>query len=259
MTTDSTVIEMRDIRKQFGEIIALDGVDLTLREGEVLGLVGDNGAGKSTLIKCLAGAHQPTSGSIRIRGEEVAIDSPRNSKSLGIETTFQDLALAPNLTVAQNIFLGREEMIGADRVFGLLDKSSMRERAAELLDDLDIRVEPDQTVGDLSGGQRQLVAVSRMLLSDPDIVIMDEPTSALSVEGADRVLELIEQMRDQGISVLLISHNLEYLQQVADRIKVLHQGHDAGVLDAATVTRDEVVARMVSGRSTGEESDTQPA
>jgi ABC-type sugar transport system ATPase subunit len=259
MSTEGTVVEMREIHKQFGEIIALDGVDLTLREGEVLGLVGDNGAGKSTLIKCLAGAHEPTSGTVRLRGEAVVIDSPRAAKARGIETTFQDLALAPNLTVAQNVFLGREEMIGPDRVFGLLNRSAMRDRAGELLDDLEIDVSPDQTVGGLSGGQRQLVAVSRMLLSDPDIVIMDEPTSALSVEGADRVLELIEQMRDRGISVLLISHNLEYLQRVADRIKVLHQGHDAGVLDAETVTRDEVVSRMVSGRSGVEESEQTPA
>ena len=259
MSTEATVVEMREIHKRFGEIIALDGVDLTLREGEVLGLVGDNGAGKSTLIKCLAGAHEPTDGTIRLRGEAVVIDSPRAAKAHGIETTFQDLALAPNLTVARNVFLGREEMIGPDRVFGLLDKSAMRDRAGELLDDLEIDVAPDQTVGGLSGGQRQLVAVSRMLLSDPDIVIMDEPTSALSVEGADRVLELIEQMRDRGISVLLISHNLEYLQRVADRIKVLHQGHDAGVLDAETVTRDEVVSRMVSGRSGVEESEQTPA
>lgn len=259
MSTDDMIVEMRDIHKQFGEIVALDGVDLTLREGEVLGLVGDNGAGKSTLIKFLAGAHEPTSGTIRLRGEEVVIDDPRTAKSLGIETTFQDLALAANLNVAQNIFLGREDMIGPDRMLGLLDKSSMRERAGELLSDLNINVDPSQQVEGLSGGQRQLVAVSRMLLSDPDIVIMDEPTSALSVEGADRVLELIEQMQNRGISVLLISHNLEYLQQVADRIKVLHQGHDAGVLDANTVTRDEVVSRMVSGRSGSQESEPQSA
>lgn len=247
MPSDTPAVSMENIEKRYGEIVALDGVDLALRKGEILALVGDNGAGKSTLIKCLAGVHSPTSGTIHIDGQPVTIDSPRESKELGIETTFQDLALASNLTVAQNIFLGREVMKGLDRIFGILDKQSMNDRTRELLEDLEIDVEPNALVGDLSGGQRQLVAISRMLLTDPQVVVMDEPTSALSVEGADRVLELIEQLRDQGISVLLISHNLENVLQVADRVQVLYQGLDAGTVDGDTTTRDEIVARMVSG------------
>lgn len=247
MSTDTPIVSMENIGKTYGEIVALDGVDLELYEGEILALVGDNGAGKSTLIKCLAGVHSPTEGTIRVEGREVDIGNARESKDLGIETTFQDLALASNLTVAQNIFLGREETKGFDRLFSILDKSEMNSRAEELLEDLEIDVEPDAHVGDLSGGQRQLVAISRMLLTDPKIVIMDEPTSALSVEGAQRVLDLIEHLRDRGIAVLLISHNLEDVLQVADRIQVLYQGLDAGVVDGDTATRDEIVSRMVSG------------
>lgn len=247
MSTATPAVSMENIGKTYGEIVALDDVELALREGEILALVGDNGAGKSTLIKCLAGVHSPTSGTIRVGGQVVTIDTPREAKELGIETTFQDLALASNLTVAQNIFLGREEMKGPDRIFGILDKQRTNERARELLEDLEIDVEPDALVGDLSGGQRQLVAISRMLLTAPQIVVMDEPTSALSVEGAERVLDLIEHLRDQGISVLLISHNLEEVLQVADRIQVLYQGLDAGVIDGETATRDEIVSRMISG------------
>lgn len=205
-----------------------------------------------TLIKCLAGAHTPTSASIAVRGEPVEITNPRVAQNLGIETTFQELALADNLSVTQNIFLGREEMIGSESLFGILNKEKMARRTDELLADLDIDVPPTAAVGDLSGGQRQLVAISRMLLSDPDIMIMDEPTSALSVEGADHVLDLIRTLQEQGISIIYISHNLEYLQGVADRIKVLHQGRDAGVVETEAVTRDEIVSRMIAGAPNGE-------
>lgn len=193
-----------------------------------------------------------SSGSIAVRGEPVEITNPRVAQNLGIETTFQELALADNLSVTQNIFLGREEMIGSESLFGILNKEKMARRTDELLADLDIDVPPTAAVGDLSGGQRQLVAISRMLLSDPDIMIMDEPTSALSVEGADHVLDLIRTLQEQGISIIYISHNLEYLQGVADRIKVLHQGRDAGVVETEAVTRDEIVSRMIAGAPNGE-------
>jgi ABC-type sugar transport system ATPase subunit len=241
------VVEMRGITKTFGEVVALSGVDLELRRGEVLALVGDNGAGKSTLIKCLAGVHTPDQGTIAVDGEVVEVTSPRVAKALGIETTYQNLALAGNLTVAENIFLGQEEVAGPKGLLGVLRKDTMRSRARELLEDLNIGVDPEATVSDLSGGERQLVAISRTLLTDPEIVIMDEPTSALSVEGAERVLELIDRMRERGVAVLLISHNLEYVRQAADRIQVLHHGGDAGILDGETATRDEVVSRMVAG------------
>lgn len=251
MSNSSTIVSMEGLTKTYDGVIALEDVNLKLQRGEVLGLAGDNGAGKSTLIGCLAGATEPDSGMIQIDGEQVHIPNPRRAKVFGIETTFQDLALAGNLSVTQNIFLGRETVSGIGG-FGILKKKDMRERAEELLDDLEITVDPTATVNGLSGGEQQLVAISRTLLSDPVIVIMDEPTSALSVEGANRVLNLIERMQDQGISIILISHNLEYMKRVTDRIKVLHNGHDAGVVEAEDVTRDTLVSLMVSGRQNDE-------
>jgi len=252
---DGTAVSMEGISKYFGEVVALEDVDLELRRGEVLALVGDNGAGKSTLIKCLAGVHEPDAGGIRIDGAEVEITNPRDAKALGIETAYQDLALAGNLTVTQNVFLGREETTAFEGLVGVLDKDAMNERAAELLGDLEIDIDPGATVRDLSGGERQLVALSRTLLSDPEIIIMDEPTSALSVEGADRVLALIDRLRDQGISIILISHNLEYTREVADRVQVLFHGRNAGVLDAQAATRDGIVSRMIGGHLDGEEGE----
>lgn len=252
---DGTAVSMEGISKYFGEVVALEDVDLELRRGEVLALVGDNGAGKSTLIKCLAGVHEPDAGEIRIDGAEVEITNPRDAKALGIETAYQDLALAGNLTVTQNVFLGREETTAFEGLVGVLDKDAMNERAAELLGDLEIDIDPGATVRDLSGGERQLVALSRTLLSDPEIIIMDEPTSALSVEGADRVLALIDRLRDQGISIILISHNLEYTREVADRVQVLFHGRNAGVLDAQAATRDGIVSRMIGGHLDGEEGE----
>ena len=252
---DGTAVSMEGISKYFGEVVALEDVDLELRRGEVLALVGDNGAGKSTLIKCLAGVHEPDAGEIRIDGAEVEITNPRDAKALGIETAYQDLALAGNLTVTQNVFLGREETTAFEGLVGVLDKDAMNERAAELLGDLEIDIDPGATVRDLSGGERQLVALSRTLLSDPEIIIMDEPTSALSVEGADRVLALIDRLRDQGISIILISHNLEYTREVADRVQVLFHGRNAGVLDAQAATRDGIVSRMIGGHLDDEEGE----
>lgn len=245
--TEDIIVRMEGISKYFGEVVALEGVDLELRRGEVLAIVGDNGAGKTTLIKCLAGVFEPDRGSIAVNGETVHIGNPRDAKALGIETAYQDLALAGNLTVAQNIFLGREDVQGPTGLFGLLKKDAMRERTMALLEDLEIDISPESTVSDLSGGERQLVALSRTLLSDPEIIIMDEPTSALSVEGAERVLDLIEQLREQGISIILISHNLEYTRRVANRIVVLHHGRNAGVVRADGVSRDEIVSRMIGG------------
>jgi len=246
------IVEMEGITKRFGEVVALEDVTLRLRRNEVLAVAGDNGAGKSTLIKCLAGAHRPSSGTIRLDGEVVELDSPRRAKDLGIETTFQDLAVADNLTVMENIFLGRERVNGPKGLLGVLDKGTMRERAQELLDDLKIGVDVDAKIANLSGGERQLVSISRTMLSDPKVIIMDEPTSALSVEGADRVLDLIERMQNQGISIILISHNLNYVQRAADRIHVLHQGDSAGVLDSSA-SQDDIVQRMIAGMPDGEQ------
>lgn len=253
---DDYIVEMEAITKHFGEVVALEDVTFRLRRNEVLALAGDNGAGKSTLIKCLAGAVTPDRGVIRIDGREVVIGNPRKAKALGIETTFQDLAVADNLTVAQNIFLGREMISGPNSLLGVLDKGAMRERSRDLLEDLEIDVDVDAKVAHLSGGERQLVSISRTLLSDPKIVIMDEPTSALSVEGAERVLELIERMRKQGISIILISHNLNYVRRAADRVHVLHQGRSAGVINEADADRDEIVSRMIGGMPDEDDSKT---
>lgn len=256
MPTDDTIVSMNNITKKYGEVVALEDVDLHIQRGEVLGLAGDNGAGKSTLIKCLSGAVKPDNGSISIDGDEVTITNPRVAQTHGIETTFQDLALAENLTVTRNIFLGRELTIGPGLI-GLLKKKEMQSRSKDLLDQLEINVEPDAIVGDLSGGEQQLVAISRNLLSDPKVIIMDEPTSALSVEGAERVLDFIEELQAQGVTILLISHNIEYMKQVTDRIKVLYNGQDAGVLKTEEVTREKLVGRMISGAPDTQKDTTQ--
>jgi ABC-type sugar transport system ATPase subunit len=243
MVDSDTIVSMEDLTKKFGSIVALENVDLHLRKGEILGLAGDNGAGKSTLIKCLSGAIQPDNGTIKIRGEEVTLQNPRQAQRYGVETTFQDLALVEELSVPQNIFLGRERKTK----FGRLKKSEMREKANDLLEQLDINISPESEIRELSGGEQQLVAISRTMLSNPDILIMDEPTSALSVEGAEKVLNLIERLRNEGVSIILITHNVEYMRRVTDRIQVLHTGSNVGTIDAEEVTREQVVNLMVGG------------
>lgn len=247
MAESETVLSVQDVSKRFGEVVALKEANLKLYQGEVLGLAGDNGAGKSTLIKIINGALQPDEGFIRLDGEPVNFQNTRESKEMGIETTFQHLALAPNLTVTENIFLTRETVSGLGP-FGILRKRKMRDRTNELMEQLGIDVDPTAEVRNLSGGEQQLVAIARTMLSDPKIIIMDEPTSALSVEGADKVTELIGRMQGQGVSIIVISHNLEWLQDVVDRIMVIHHGRVAGDFDAGDVTRDTLVDRMVRGQ-----------
>jgi len=220
---------------------------LKLRKGEILALAGDNGAGKTTLIKCLAGAHQPDKGTIAINSNTVNINNPQTAKDLGIETTFQDLAVVGNLSVAQNIFLGRENTMWSDKLFSILDRSGMQKKANDLLSELGVDIDPSSTVGNLSGGERQLVAISRTLISDPEIVIMDEPTSALSVEGTEQVLDLIRQMQQQGISIVIISHNIDHVLEISDRIHVMYNGQSAGTLDPTSVSRDDIATRMIAG------------
>lgn len=251
---DEYIVTLNGIRKSFGEVVALNGVDMQLRNGEILGLAGDNGAGKTTLIKCLAGVHSSDDGHITLRGEQVAIETPKEAKQFGIETTFQELAVVNNLTVTENIFLGREDTFRDAGFFGVLRRKNMQKKAEELLSNLGISVDPEAKTGNLSGGERQLVAISRTMLSDPDIVIMDEPTSALSVEGAKQVLDLIKRMKTRGISILLISHSLDYLMQVTDRIQVLHNGRSAGTFDTASVSQDLITTRMVSGAPSEKEA-----
>jgi len=243
---DHALVEMRGISKRFGGVVALSGVDLAVNSGEVIGLVGDNGAGKSTLIKILAGAYQPDTGEIFFEGHRVQLHTPRAAKALGIETSYQDLALVDTLDVAGNIFLGREParwQIGRLRI---LDKRGMERHARELLDRLGIHFASVHTkVERLSGGQRQAVAVSRAIFSKPKLVILDEPTAALAVREVEHVLGLIRNLRAQGIAVIFISHTLHEIVSVTDRVFVLRKGQRVGDIPTEETSIDEIVKLMV--------------
>jgi simple sugar transport system ATP-binding protein len=217
------VLELQGITKHFGAIHALTGVDMTLEPGEALGLMGDNGAGKSTLVKIIAGNFPPTGGEIRIEGQPVHFHRPIEARQRGIEVVYQDLALCDNLTAASNVFLGREisRRVGP---FRFLEYRKMYERAAELFAELKSETRPRHLVRLMSGGQRQAVAIARTRLSNPKIVLMDEPTAAISVRQVAEVLDLIRRLRDHGISVVLISHRMPDVFAVCDRVMVMRRG-----------------------------------
>lgn len=249
------LVRMEGITKRFGGLTALNDVNLAINDSEVVGLVGDNGAGKSTLINVLAGAIDQTSGNIFYKGEKVEINAPEDAKDLGIETVYQDLALADNLDVAGNLFLGREISNYSFGPLKFLAKNKMNERAEEVLEVLNINFDTMQAkVRNLSGGQRQAIAVARSIYSDPDLVILDEPTAALAVEESERVLELINDLRDQGIAVIFISHTLQEVFSVADRIFILNQGNKVGDMKPGETNIDEVVKLMIGGRYEKDES-----
>lgn len=251
MAEDETpLVEMEGIGKRFGRIRALESVDLEVNDGEIMGLVGDNGAGKSTLIKTLVGIHQPDEGEIRVKGEPVEMDSPKEAQSYGIATVYQDLALVDQLPVDANIFLGRTKTRKIGGLIPVIDWEGMRQEAeATLKDRLNFDVPVDSKVEFLSGGERQAVAIGRALITDPDLIILDEPTSALSTDAAQRVIDLVKTLRDEGISVLLISHSLEEIFSLTDRITVLHSGERVDTVTSADVTEDEVVEMMIAGTS----------
>jgi ABC-type sugar transport system ATPase subunit len=244
------VLECVEVSKRFGGVHALNRVSFELGRGEVLALAGDNGAGKSTLIKIVSGVLRPDEGEIRYKGEPVAFTGPRQARERGIETIYQDLALADNLDVGENVFLGREPR---SRVLGLLpriDRRAMREAAHEVLDTLDIdipRRKLREPVRNLSGGQRQAVAISRAIYWKAELLIMDEPTAALGVPEQRKVRELIMRLKTQGVAVIFISHNLQDIFAVADRILVLRRGLKAGERLPAETTGDEIVKLMVGG------------
>jgi len=240
-----SVLELTNISKHFGAIQALIDMSLTLREGEVVGLMGDNGAGKSTLVKIIAGNFAPSAGTITLQGRPVAFHKPADARDAGIEIVYQDLALCDNLSAAENVFLGRELMrrIGPLRV---LDYRSMFKRAGELFVELKSETRPRDLVRKMSGGQRQAVAIARTRLSDPKIVLMDEPTAAISVRQVAEVLSLIRRLREHGIAVVLISHRMPDVFAVADRIVVMRRG--VKVADKAVAqSSPEEVTGLITG------------
>lgn len=236
-------LELRGIGKSYGAVRALEGVDLAIRQGEVLGLCGDNGAGKSTLVRILSGAETPSAGTLLRDGATVRFASPADALAQGIATTYQDLALAPRLSIAENVFMGAERMR-----FGLLDKRRMRDEASGYLARFGFGgIAMDRPVADLSGGQRQAVALARALRWNARIVIMDEPTAALGVAESQVVLDLIRQMRDAGVTVILVSHDMEDVIAVTDRVAILKKGRKAGEVDTAGVDAASLGAMIMSG------------
>lgn len=255
------VVEMRGIKKHFAAVRALRGVDLALHRHEVLGLMGDNAAGKSTLMKVLSGAYTPTEGGIFINGEEVHFSSPMDARRMGIEMVYQDYALSNNLDVAANVFMGREVVQFKLGPFGVMDYAHMELETKKLLNRLRINIPSvRQKVERLSGGQRQAVAIARATAFDAKVIIMDEPTAALSVAAIDKVIDLIRQLKAQGSSVIIISHRLEDIYRVADRMIVLRQGRkvcDTPVEGDIHEFRERVVAYMVGARDDFAETTVQ--
>jgi D-xylose transport system ATP-binding protein len=255
MSPDAPLLELSGVSKRFGPVQALDQVDFALHGGEVVGLVGDNGAGKSTMVKAIAGIYSADSGEIRFGGERVSISRPQDATALGIATVYQDLALCDNLDVVANLFLGREEVsTGAGRLSRQLDEARMEHRTEDLLSGLSVTIPSLRTeVGTLSGGQRQQVAVARSLLGEPRVVLLDEPTAALGVAQTAQVLDLIRRLRERGLGVVVISHNLADVFAVADRIFVLRLGRAAGSFEAEGTTEEHVVSAITGAGADGDE------
>ena len=248
MTAIEPILSGRGLVKTFGRVVGLNGADIDLYPGEVLAVIGDNGAGKSTLIKCFSGAHAPDSGTMQVAGEDVLFRSTHDARDAGIETVFQTLAVSPALDIASNMYLGREIRKAGPlgQVFRMLDKKRMRTEAAQHLRDLGIGTVQNitQAVETLSGGQRQAVAVARAAAFGSRVIILDEPTAALGVRESARVLQLIHDLRDRGLPVILISHNMQQVFEVADRIHVQRLGRRAAVVTPQTHTMNDAVAIM---------------
>jgi simple sugar transport system ATP-binding protein len=245
------VLEMQGIHKSFGGLKALDDVHLELRRGEVLGLVGDNAAGKSTLMKILTGFYHADTGKIRLEGRDVHIDSPKTSKRLGIEMVYQNLELCQNLNVFENLFLGRELL--REPVFRFLRRGEMERKSVEILHKLKIDInDPRKQVDRLSGGQQQAVAISKAVSFDPKMLILDEPTANLAIKEIGKVLDIVLQLKEHGISAIFISHRLDDVFCVCDRIFVLRGGRRVAVKKTAETTHDEIVRFMFVGAAAGE-------
>jgi D-xylose transport system ATP-binding protein len=253
MNANTPLLSMRGVKKRFGAVQALDGVDFEVNAGEVVGLVGDNGAGKSTLVKTIAGIHSPDEGEFLFDGEPVKISGPTDATDLGIATVYQDLALCDNLDVVANLFLGREIVSGGPAAATRqLDETTMEHRSAELLENLAVTIPSVRSeVGAMSGGQRQQVAVARSLLGEPKVVLLDEPTAALGVAQTAMVLGLIKRLREQGLGVVVISHNLADVFEVTDRIFVLRLGRQEAKFDTKSANREQVVAAITGAGESG--------
>ncbi|WP_345763260.1 ATP-binding cassette domain-containing protein [Diaminobutyricibacter sp. McL0608] len=253
--TRTPVLQARRLVKTYGRVVGLDGVSLELYPGEVLAIIGDNGAGKSTLVKCLTGAEIPDEGEILLDGRPVHFKRPQDARGAGIETVYQNLAVSPALDVASNLFLGREErrkgILGS--VFRVMDTKGMRKKARAELTALGITTLQDVTVPveNLSGGQRQAVAVARAAAFGSKVVVLDEPTAALGVRESNQVLELIKNLRDRDIPVILISHNMPHVFEVADRIHIQRLGKRAATITPATHSMTEAVAIMTGAKRIG--------
>jgi fructose transport system ATP-binding protein len=257
----SPVLSARGLVKTFGRVVGLDGVDLDLFPGEVLAVIGDNGAGKSTLIKCLTGALTPDAGQLLLEGRPAQFKRPQDAREAGIETVYQTLAVAPALDIASNLFLGREKrragLLGS--VFRMLDQKGMRQEATQALSDLGIGTLQNvaQAVETLSGGQRQAVAVARAAAFGSKVIVLDEPTAALGVKESNQVLRMIEEVSSRGLPVILISHNMPQVFEVADRIHIQRLGRCAGVVTPASHTMPEAVGIM-TGATTLAETPGRP-
>jgi D-xylose transport system ATP-binding protein len=245
--SDIPRLELRGVEKSFGPVHVLSSVDFTAKAGEVTALVGDNGAGKTTLVKCIGGIHRLDAGELLFEGTPRSVPGPRDAALLGIEIVYQDLALCENLDIVENMFLGREELT---RV-GTLDENAMESMAEQALESLSVRTVRSvrQVVASLSGGQRQTVAIAKSVLWKSKVVILDEPTAALGVAQTQQVLDLVRRLAGQGVAVILVSHNMNDVMQVADSIGVLFLGRMAAQVRRADVTQTQVVELITAGRS----------
>ncbi|PRD64826.1 ATP-binding cassette domain-containing protein [Malikia granosa] len=249
------VMQAKSLVKRYGQVTALDGADFELRAGEILAVIGDNGAGKSSLIKALSGATIPDQGEVFLDGQPIQFKSPIDARRAGIETVYQDLAVAPAMTIAENLFLGRElrrpGLLGS--WFQMIDKKKMLEESIARMNDLKVGIRSmNQAVETLSGGQRQCVAVARAAAFAEHVVILDEPTAALGVKEGNMVLELIRRVRDKGLSVILISHNMPHVFEIADRIHIARLGKRAAVVDPKHISMSDTVAVMTGAKSAAE-------
>lgn len=245
------VMQARGLVKRYGQVTALDGADFELRAGEIMAVIGDNGAGKSSLIKVLSGATVPDEGELLLDGQPVHFRSPIDARRAGIETVYQDLAVAPAMTIAENLFMGREILRPGPlgKLFRILDKGAMLKEAMRHMDDLKIGIRSmNQAVETLSGGQRQGVAVARSAAFARHVVIMDEPTAALGVKEGNMVLELIRRVRDKGLPVILISHNMPHVFDIADRIHIQRLGQRAAVVNPRVISMSDTVAVMTGAK-----------